>query len=264
MAGVIDWCQIRQNMIETAHRRELYNPRYWNTEVAAFKENTSHWSELTEQQLKILPLSKELTILDVGAGTGRMTLPMAKKVKQVTALEPAQKMFSVLKENAQAQGISNISYVNKSLEDLALSGQYDLVVASFSLFMYDIKSALQKMDTLAKRAVYLFLSASPWLDEALQKAVYDTSSPWSDFIFIYNTLYAAGIFANVEICNYTIKQSFTDYEEAAAKFMQTNRIPPEKKDPLTAYLHTHLVEENGKLLSIRKRKAAAIWWTKNQ
>ncbi len=59
-------------MIETAHRRELYNPSYWNTEACAFNENMSHWSELTEQQLKILPLSKELTILDVGAGTGRI------------------------------------------------------------------------------------------------------------------------------------------------------------------------------------------------
>ncbi len=264
MASVIDWRQIRQNMIAAANRSELYNPRYWNTEACAFNEDTPHWQELTKKQLKILPLSKELTVLDVGAGTGRMTLPMAKRVKHVTALEPAEKMLARLNENAQTQGIPNITYLNQSLETLELSVRYDLVVASFSLFMSDLKAALQKMDALANRAVYLFLSASPWIDKALQKAVYGTVNSWSDFIFIYNSLYDAGILANVEICTYTIKQSYANLEEAATKFLHINRIPLEKKAQLQEYLRKHLVEKDGKLWSNRKRKAAAIWWTKNR
>jgi ubiquinone/menaquinone biosynthesis C-methylase UbiE len=264
MAGIIDWSQIRQNMLLAAQRIELCNPSYWDKEACAINENMSHWAELTKKQLKILPATLELTVLDVGAGTGRMTLPMAERFKHLTALEPSEKMLAALKENALKQGIFNIYYVNKSIEDLDLSPRYDLVVASFSLFMFDIKSALLKMNALANRAVYLFLAASPWLDEALQRAVYGSSSRWSDFIFIYNILYEAGIFANVEICDYTLKQSYANYEDATSKFLQTYHIPSENKDKLAEYLRIHLVEEKGKLWSTRKRKAAAIWWTKNQ
>jgi len=264
MACIIDWCQIRQNTLLYSQRIELYNPSYWDKEACAVNDNMPHWAELTKKQLRKLPLSKELTLLDVGAGTGRMTLPMAKRVKHITALEPSEKLLAILKENALKQHIFNIYYVNKSLEDLDSSTKYDLVVASFSLFMFDIKAALLKMDALANKGVFLFLSASPWIDESIQKAVYGLSNRWSDFIFIYNILYEAGIFANVEICDFTVKQSYMNFEDATSKLMQIYRIPQEKKTKFAEYLRKHLVEEKGKLWSTRKKKAAALWWTKTQ
>jgi len=262
--SAIDWIQLRKDIIQSSKRLDLYNPTYWNNKTNTINENMTHWNELTKKQLKQLPLSSETTVLDVGAGTGRMTLPIAKQAKNVTALEPSKKMLTRLKENAKKQQIFNIKYINQPLELLEINYSHDLVVASFSLFMFDIKNALLKMNSLASQGVYLFLSASPWVDIELQKALYGTVTPWSDFIFIYNILYDAKIFANVKVSDYELKQSFTDIDTAVSKCTQIYRVPIEKQDLLRKYLQEKLVEFNGKLWFNCKRKMATIWWTTNK
>jgi hypothetical protein len=127
--------------------------------------------------------------------------------------------------------------------------------------MFDIKNALLKMNSLASGSVFLFLSASPWVDIDLQKMLYGTVTPWSDFVFIYNILHDAGILANVEITNYELKQGFDDIETATSKCLQTYRVPAEKQGILLRYLQENLVEDDyGKLWFNRKRKMATIWW----
>jgi ubiquinone/menaquinone biosynthesis C-methylase UbiE len=264
MTTAVDWVQLRKNILLSTQRIELYSPDYWNKEVNVVNENLPHWAELTKKQLKQLPLTPQITVLDVGAGTGRMTIPIAKRVKHVTALEPSEKMLAALRENARRQQVFNLFCINESLEELEITNSYDLVIASFSLFMFDIKSALLKMNALASKAVYLFLSASPWVDEEMQKALYGNASPWSDFIFIYNILHDAGILANVKISEYNLKQSYVDLEDAVSKYLQTYHIPIEKQDKLREYIQTVSIEENGKIWCNRKRKAATIWWTTNK
>ena len=263
MDGIINWTQIRQTMLLATHRIEFYNPSYWDKQANAVNENMAQMAPLTRKQLKKLPLSSEYTFLDVGAGTGRMTIPIAKRAKHVTALEPSENMLALLKANATKQHIINIHYVNKSLEELDEVKAYDFVVASFSLFMFDIQKVL-KMDAIASRGVYLFLSASPWMDEEMQNVVYGNSSACSDFIFVFNILHDAGILANVEFCTYDLKQSYDNLEDALSRFKQTYRILPEKEDKLREHLRANLVEEKGKLWWNRKRKAAMIWWTTNK
>jgi SAM-dependent methyltransferase len=264
MDGIIDWSQLRQNVLLATQRIELYNPSYWDKEACVVNEHATHWFELTKRQLKKLPLSSEVTVLDVGAGTGRMTLPLAKRVKHVTALEPSEKMLAILKDNARKQCIFNINYVNESLEDYNAAASYDLVVASFSLFMFDIKSALMKINAFANKGVYLFMSASPWIDEDIQKTVNGNSSSWSDFIFVYNILYDLGILANVDICDFESKQSYDNFEFAVAELSRINHIPPEKKHSLREYLQVNLIENNGKFEYNRTRKVATIWWKTNK
>jgi ubiquinone/menaquinone biosynthesis C-methylase UbiE len=262
MTVAVDWCQFRQKMLQATNRTELYTASYWDKESAVANENDFLWFELTKKQLNMLPLDPEVTVLDVGAGTGRMTLPMAKISRHVTALEPSEKMLNTLQENAKNQSISNIHYVNKSLEDLkTIACSYDYVVASFSLFMLDIKNALLKMNAISSMGVYLFLSASPWMDEGIQKAINGSFNIWSDFIFIYNILYQTGIAANVEVWNYELQQSFADLDSAVIKLSQSNQISIDKTSKLREYLATKLVEDNGKLWYNRERKAAALWWT---
>jgi SAM-dependent methyltransferase len=264
MSGLIDWVQLRKNTLIDTHRMELYNPSYWNKDSTFLKENQPHWAELTIKQLEQMSLSCELTVLEVGAGTGRITLPIAKKVQHITALEPSEKMLSALRENAKNQQVSNIYFVNKTLEQFEKSRSYDLVVASFSLFMLDIKSALLKMNELSSKAVYLFLSASPWIDADFQEAVFGNIRLWSDFVFIYNILHDLGILANVSISDYILKQSYVNFEDAISKYTQLYHIPVAKQEHLKKYLETKLFEENGKYWCTHKRKSATIWWTKDK
>ncbi|MDR2203568.1 MAG: class I SAM-dependent methyltransferase [Nitrososphaerota archaeon] len=260
----VDWVKLRENMLFAFQRLDLYSPIYWDNEVNTIDENLAHWNQLTKKQLGQLSLTSKTTVLDIGAGTGRITLPVAKQVKHVTALEPSKKLLTILKEKAKQQQISNICYVNQSLDQLNVTGLYDIVIASFSLFMLDIKNALLKINSLASHQVFLFLSASPWVDIELQQKLYGTVALWSDFIFIYNILYDAGILANVKFSDYELRHSFDDIDAAMYKCSQMYHVPFEKQNILRVYLQENLVEDDGKLWFNRKRKLATIWWSTNK
>ena len=85
----------------------------------------------------------------------------------VTAVEPSS-MARVLQENLEERGIENVECVQKRWEEVDLERDlkppYDLVVASFSLGMTDIKGAIQKMMAVSSGRVYLawFVGDTSW------------------------------------------------------------------------------------------------------
>ncbi|MDR0460029.1 MAG: class I SAM-dependent methyltransferase [Nitrososphaerota archaeon] len=264
MIESVDWSKLRQTIITAAHRAKLYSIDYWDKEASVVNKNIKLLTNLTKYQIKMLPLSSDLTVLDVGAGTGRMTLPIAKKVRHVTALEPSENMLRALQENARQQQLFNIDYVNKPLEELGLAPLYDFVVASFSLFMFDLKKAILKMNQLASKQVYLFMSASPWVDEDIQTVAYKNPSLWSDFILSYNILYDAGIVANAEIFTYTFEACYPSIKDATETFIQKYSLPSDKRNNLTEYLQANLIEKHDGFYYKHKKKAAMVWWNTNK
>ncbi len=269
MVNVINWVELRKLMLSSTHRLECCNSSYWDKCASNYNENAPQMAELTQNQLSRIQLQPDDTVLEVGAGNGRLTIPLAKRVRTVTALEPSKNMLGFLKSNAQNSDVQNIQCINKSLEDLDLEEcacSFDVVIASFSLFMLDMEKALSNMNSLASKRVYLFLSASKWLDdEELQKLVHhESASLWADYVYVYNVLYDLGVTANVDIWPHISKQGYNSLEEAVSRFSEIYSIPSTKEDALKAYLQRNLVEENGKFWIVRKRKAAMVWWTKPQ
>ncbi|UZJ40713.1 class I SAM-dependent methyltransferase [Prosthecochloris sp. SCSIO W1101] len=49
-------------------------------------------------------------VLDVAAGTGIVSLPLARQAEQVDALDMEPEMIAVLREKASASGIDNIAF----------------------------------------------------------------------------------------------------------------------------------------------------------
>ena len=93
-----------------------------------------------------LPLTPGSRILDIGAGPGTLALPIAPCVREVVAVEPAEGMVAVLEEHLARNGINNIRTVRKRWEDIDpardLDGEFELVLASFSITMDEIGEAL--------------------------------------------------------------------------------------------------------------------------
>jgi FkbM family methyltransferase len=265
--GLINWDALWKFNLATAYRNKLGETNYWNNRAVRFNENTVLMEKLTNSQLERMPLLPENTVLEIGAGTGRLAIPMAKRVKHVTAVEPSPMMTSFLKSNSKKEKINNISTLNCSCEDLDtknIINPHDIVVASFSLFMTDIKNALKKLDSLATKRAHLFLSASKWVNDELQEIIYGETLPFmcGDYIYVYNILHDLGILANVEIWDHQSLQSYDDLDTAVTQFMDNYRILSAKEDELRNYLRERLVVENGKLWLRRNRKVAMVWWTK--
>ncbi|MCW4017624.1 MAG: class I SAM-dependent methyltransferase [Candidatus Bathyarchaeota archaeon] len=268
MVEAVNWVELRQQMILETNRIRCCTPSYWNNCAQAFSEKVVRLYDLTEKQLSKLPLLPDYTVLDVGAGTGRITIPVAKRVKHVTAVEPSKNMLALLKANLQKEQLNTVQCLNRSLEDLRVGvdvALHDVVIASFSLFMVDIEKELAKLDALASRSVYLFLSASDWVDREIQGLVYRSSVPVKlDYIYVYNILHDMGILANVEIWDYESPRFYDSLDESVSKFAEQYSISSDKNGELKAYLKRTLREVNGKFWQNRTRKTATIWWTKPQ
>ena len=69
-----------------------------------------------------------LRILDVGCGSGRWSIQMAKLGANVTALDISREMIKLAKERAAKSNINNIIFSNEKLEDLNYFNCFDLII----------------------------------------------------------------------------------------------------------------------------------------
>jgi hypothetical protein len=112
-------------------------------------------------------------------------------------------MCSVMREKMAEFGFKNISVVQKRWEDVDvekdLQPPYDVVVASFSLGMQDIRAAILKMMQASSRYVYLYHFAGPttwdlqW-QELWPKMHGRPYQPGPKCDVLYNVLYQMGIY----------------------------------------------------------------------
>ncbi|MCO5110714.1 MAG: class I SAM-dependent methyltransferase [Burkholderiaceae bacterium] len=81
-----------------------------------------------ERLLAQLPLRASDQVLDFGAGTGLLSVPIAPKVAQVTALDMSAAMLQVLEE----KGLANITTLQQDIF-AGLPGRYHAVVSCMAL-----------------------------------------------------------------------------------------------------------------------------------
>ncbi|MEM2943905.1 MAG: methyltransferase domain-containing protein [Methanomassiliicoccales archaeon] len=247
------------------HRVEIGNVAFWNNWASRENESRFLMNELTEKQLQRIAVNQEDSILEIGPGSGRLTIPIAKIAKKITVIEPSENMLSYLRVNADKENLRNIVYINKSWEEVVIGKdvkQHDIVLASFSILMCDLRETLSKINRAAKKVVYIFASADDWMPEEIQRIVYGKRimAEMTDHVIIFNMLSLLGIRTNVEIFDYLSKRRFTNFEEAVSDFMSIYNIPENKSEMVKQLLKRKLVSENGELLFLRKKKVAMIWW----
>lgn len=72
--------------------------------------------------------------VDLGAGTGLVTLPLARLAGAVLAVDISPTMIELLRENLWASGLANVDCRVEALERLALpSGSVDVIVSNYAL-----------------------------------------------------------------------------------------------------------------------------------
>jgi SAM-dependent methyltransferase len=266
-----DWAEMWKNAIENSHWGQRAGmPEYWDGRVDRFEELVRQ-SDRAGMIRSRIETKEDYRVLDIGAGPGTAAIPLARIVKGVTAVEPSNGMLARLKENASKENLTNITYIPKKWEDVEIgkdieAGGHDVVIASHSLVIKDIKTALVKINEAVKRNVYIFVGAG-------RRNEKEGSSLWSlfnrekpgkrpDYIYLYNILYKLGIYANVEIIDANYNMRFCDLDAAVQHYKTYMNVSGDDEERLRLYLSENLVEENDAFWLRHKLRTAMISWRK--
>ena len=263
------WKELMQNASWNRRRRGGDMIKFWDKRARRYSESIKCHNH-AEGIIAKLDIDTECTILDIGAGPGTLAIPLAKTTKHVTAVDPSSGMLACLKENAMSERLKNITCINKKWEEVEIGSdiaEHDIVLASHSITMLDIKEALSKMNDAAKRYVYIFTfaGAQMWDYNTLWPKIYgEEYQPGPDYIYLYSVLYGMGIYANVEIMNSEYKQRFSNLDEAVEQWKENLDISStDAEEMIKSHLSETLIEEDGALWSKRETRSAMIWWRKN-
>lgn len=135
----------------------LCSPNYWdNNEV--WPKYVAYLNYPGSMLERILPyLSKEKDVLDIGSGTGLISLKIAPFVKTITALDICQKQLNTLITDARNAGIKNLNVIHADFlkqRDLNLR-KYDVTILAYILFMEDLKSFLNWAKEITKETMFI-------------------------------------------------------------------------------------------------------------
>jgi SAM-dependent methyltransferase len=272
-----DWNEIwkqRQEMHDSSKIAD--DPSHnWNQKENAERYDANarnEYDERVKSTIASLGVGKDMRVLDIGAGPGTLAIPLAPFVKEITAVEPGAGMVGVLKAHAEREGIRNITCVQKVWEDVDidrdLQGPYDIVIASLSLTMHDIREALRKMDTASSGSVHLFWFVDMPFWERMSYDLWQplhgrTYHPGPKADCLFGVLYQTRIYPDVTMMTLAKEYRFGSREEMFAFFQKRFAAKtPEQKRILDDYLTPLIRMREGEIVVSGDSIFAHMWWRK--
>ena len=197
-------------------------------------------------------------------------MPLAKQVACVTAVDFSSEMLDVLCRRCAKEGISNIKTIHGSWEDdwpkLGI-GTYDTVIASRSLVVDDLQSAILKLDAAAnKRAYIITMSGDGPYDRRLYDAIGRHHETGADYIYYYNLLYQLGICAHVSFIKEIRNRTYESPEDAYASIESMfGDLTASEKEKMAAHVRQHLISSGNswRFSYSQLIRWAVMWWEKD-
>lgn len=251
----------------------MKKPVFWGEAKAVWYQRALEISNLPDEALKVLlPATKGCkTFLDVGAGCGTFSIPLAKAGKSITALDPSPAMLNLLKDEAKKLALKNIKPVQAAWGERELKPQDVILCANVPYLLKDNSiNFIKEADSLARKAVFLIEGADPNADKFYYKDIYPLlfNKPFNlraDYLKTYIDLHSLGIFANVDIIEYDFDQPFEDMKDAMEFWKSHIGLATREHDEkLLSYLKGKLEPFKGGLIARFHKKSAVIWWMKKK
>src|SRR5882672_9637939 len=99
--------RVRANREQVDRFREASPADFYAPVAGMFRADPRRRDDPSLEALRALVGDSD-TIVDIGAGGGRLALPLALETRQVIAIDPSDGMLNVLREGMAEFGISNI------------------------------------------------------------------------------------------------------------------------------------------------------------
>jgi SAM-dependent methyltransferase len=258
----IDWLELW---------RELVTRKLHPTTEKLVERYKAHGQKQKERPDRLLDfVLKEVdandTAIDIGAGTGRWTIPLAKTIKRVTAIEPTSGMAEMLKENLDNGRLMNVEILEQSWED-ATPLMHDIVVCAHGMYASENLAAfVRKMEKCSRKRCYLAMRLPPadGILSELSLKIYGSRHDSPDAVIAYNALYTMGIHVNVLAENSIVNWVNKTLEDAFIRAKRHLRLEVSETnydDLIHSMLHSRLTFSEGFYIWPDGMRSALLWWS---
>ena len=207
------------------------------------------------------------TVIDVGAGAGRLALPLALRCGHVVAVEPSPSMASVLLQQASEYGIENVSLVQAEWEEAEVETG-DIVLCAHVLYtIRDIEAFVRKLEAHGRERVLIVLYKAPPQSQIypLWKQFHgEERLPLPSLPQLEDVLREMGIDAQLEIRPPEPHRGYDSLQQAVEQL--SGRLYLASGTPKKALLEKmlpDLLEDEDGVFRIRGAQAlgpALVWW----
>lgn len=247
--------------------------KFWDIKAYEFNKiinNKENSSELINFLYSKNIISNDSKVLDIGCGTGKHSVEIAKRCSEVTAIDISNKMLEFAKNNAKQNDIENINFKKAFWDELDLKNngfykEFDLVFAAMCPGINNYET-LNKMMNASKKYCFMsaFVERSDFLwDELNQylrgtpiKQAYDKKIYYS-----FNILYLRGYYPKIKYIDrkwdniYSLDSLVDEY---MLRFEMKQKLTNIEKEKIYDYLKCFA--NDGYVRESVKSKIAWMYW----
>ena len=268
----VDWEKRWEEKFEERQRllREDDTIEYWSKRSEDYSDsrrtnNYEYGHKVLSTLMRYEVLRSDSEVLEIGPGPGTFIIPFARKIKKITAVEPADGMIKKIKENAEEEGIENYEIIHKKWQEVDVTKiiqRYNLAICSLVIWMFkDVFYQIERMEQSSKEYCCIVTGTGNWdgEDEKLwQEIMGNIKKPdYGEYPLIYNILYNKGRLPNVRIVDYTSERSVKNMVAMKTAFFDRYiEITPE----VEKIIEEHVLKNSDGKKCRKEAKAAVIWW----
>jgi SAM-dependent methyltransferase len=255
--------------VDIAHPAPVRDRDFWDGRASEFSQYAAS-TGYPDRFIGLMDVDPDWTVLDMACGGGTLAIPLAGKVKSITAVDFSANMLGIVEKRCHEQGITNVRTVQGRWEDDWPSlgiGPHDVAIASRSLIANDVRASIGKLHSLATKQVYIStpVGIGPF-DRRLFEASGRTFPVEHDYIYFYNLLYEMGLMASLVFIPEHQRNEWSSQEEAfEGQRWMFHGMTGEEEEKVRLYLQENLVQVGNlwKLPYPRKCYWAFMWWKKD-
>jgi SAM-dependent methyltransferase len=209
-----DWAERWRSLVaeRSAAAGDHGDTSYWDRRAPTFARSTH---SRADDFLDVLApyLTPRKTLIDVGAGAGRHSEPLAQRLEWVTAVEPSEGMRALITPR------DNMTVVASTWEDAAVAPA-DLVICSHVMYgVIEPLPFIAKMERCARERVFIMMRETPLQHPATvirERLLVGQEPRMPRFSDLFMLLMQMGIAPEVNFIRYPIAQRYADIDEALA------------------------------------------------
>ena len=278
MDGLVNWRAL-EKMTGWATRTGEEQIEMWDRGAANWNRRIEFEKEFTQRQVDAMDLRPEDTVLDACCGTGRVTIPMARKVKKVTALDAGTHMLEYCRDNARKAGLTNVETLQLNWHK-ATPGvdfpKHDVVVACISPAQADIV----KLSSAATRYCYYLSFSKPIAFRHVMAELFEGCSEQWDRVakesreenprllgmnVPFNILYDLGANPTLTYADGGWEYEGADREEIYAFLAGFGQIQPGKEEVFRANADKRIITlDNGRVRYVTRTQMFVLGWDPNE